>query len=248
MDKIEIVPGIFLTSDHCIWYEPKGAVIIADLHLGYEAYLSDQGITVPSYQKEKILDRISTIIEKYRPKSMVIVGDFKHEFGKNREEEFRDVMDVMEFITKNTNLAVVRGNHDNFLQTITSSIGVPFYQESFEVDDLLMVHGHKEISWGEEEFLVMGHEHPSILIRDEVGAGMKLPCFLYHEEEKILVLPAFSPLAEGRDVSRKDSFFSEALRSREIPIGEFRVFIISGSGVTDFHTLAEIRKAYPDII
>lgn len=248
MEKIEIEPGIFLTSESCVWYEPRKAVIIADLHLGYEAYLSEQGMNVPSHQKKKILDRLSTIKEKYDPDSLIIVGDFKHEFGKNREEEFKDVLDVVEFLTKDTNLVVVRGNHDNFLQTITNTAGVPFYQESFEVDDITLAHGHKEVSLGSEEFLIMGHEHPSIFIRDGVGAGIKLPCFLYHEERKIIVLPAFNPLAEGRDVSKKDSFFSEALEKQEIPIEEFRVFIVSDSGITDFHTLEEVRKAYPDTI
>lgn len=243
MEKKEIENGIFLTSYHCIWYEPRETILLSDLHLGYEACLTDQGISIPRYQKDEILDRLSTILNRFDPESMVIIGDFKHEFGKNRDQEFREVYDVMEFLTERTNLAVVRGNHDNFLQTITSKIGVPFHEEKLRMDDIVLSHGHREMV--HEDLLIMGHEHPSLKIRDEAGAVLKRPCFLYSREERIIILPAVSPIAEGRDMISTDGFISEAIK--DVDPTDFRAYMLSNDGIIDFQTLAQVRKAMPDL-
>lgn len=243
MEKKEIEPGIFFTSYHCIWYEPKRTVLLSDLHLGYEACLTDQGVSIPRYQKEEILDRLSTILNRFDPESMVVIGDFKHEFGKNRDQEFRDVYEVMDLLNSKVNLAVVRGNHDNFLKTITNNIGIPLYEWELKMDDIVLSHGHKKVE--HEDLLIMGHEHPSLKIRDEVGAVLKRPCFLYDEKERVMILPAISPLAQGRDMIASEGFISTAIEDLN-PDG-FRAYMVSSDGLIDFQTLAEVKRAIPDL-
>ncbi len=246
MAKKEIRPGLFLTSDYCVWYEPKRTIILADFHLGRESSMKEQGVSLPRFQKDEILDRLSTIKEKYQPETFIVVGDLKHEFGKNREQEFEEVFEVMDYLTESSDLITIRGNHDNFLKTLTSKKGVPFYEYSMTVDDLFLTHGHKEME--REGTLIMAHEHPSIKIRDEIGAVLKFPCFLYNEKEDIIILPAFSPLAEGRDILSTPGFISSILD--EVEIQDFKVFALteSGTGLIDFKTVKEVKKAYPDVM
>ncbi|MFW5928361.1 MAG: metallophosphoesterase [Thermoplasmatota archaeon] len=244
MDKIKIYDGVYITSDLCVWYEPKDVVILADLHLGLEASLKDEGFSLPRFQKDEIMDRLSTIFDKYGPETLIVNGDFKHEFGKNRREEFYEVIDVIDFIRDQCELVIIRGNHDNFLKTITEKRGVVFYEKSIVLDMITLTHGHKEFP--EYEFLVMGHEHPSIKIRDEMGAFVKIPCFLFHRSMNILILPAFSPLSEGRDMVSARSFISDNLK--DIDVGDFHVYAVSESGLMDFQTIKNIREAYPDMI
>ena len=242
MEKKELIDGLFITSDYCVWYEPKKTIILSDFHLGFEASLKDEGVSLPRYQKDEILNRLSTIIDKYEPRTMIVNGDFKHEFGRNRREEFYEVVDVIDYILDNCNLGVVRGNHDNFLKNITEKKNVPFYETPLHLNNLVLVHGHKEID--EDRFLIIGHEHPSIKIRDDMGALVKLSCFMYDKKNKILILPAFSPLAEGRDMINSEDFISEAIKG--LAIADFHVYALTDEGLMDFQTVKDVRNAYPE--
>ncbi len=242
MQQKEIQKGLFITCDRSLWYEPEKTVIIADLHLGIESSLADQGTTVPRVQKELIIDGLSNIIDKYEPRTLVIAGDLKHEFGRNRKQEFREIYEVMDFLRERTSLVVIRGNHDNFLKTITNSAGIPFYERSLTIGDMTVSHGHLPID--KKGILVIGHEHPSIRIRDEMSATFKSSCFLYHDTG-IIVLPAFTPLAYGRDILQAKGFISEPLK--RIDPDEFQVCLVSDEGLMDLCTIHDIKKAMPDI-
>ncbi len=243
MEMKEIIPDIFLTSHLCVWYRSENTVIIADIHLGYESSLADEGITVPRVHKKKILNRLSTILDRYSPKNLIIAGDLKHEFSKNRDQEFREIFEIIDYIQERTHLSIVRGNHDNFLRTITESAGVPLYEEKIDLGEIRVTHGHRMVD--NEKILLMGHEHPSLKIRDEIGATFKLPCFLYHPTG-VIVLPAFSPLAYGRDMIRAHKFISNALEG--IPLPEFHVYGVSDEGLISLSTLKNLRESIPDII
>ncbi len=242
MKKIEIENGLYITSDRCVWYEPEKTVMIADLHLGYESALKENGFSFPLSQKEKILDKISSIKNRYSPENIVVLGDFKHNFGKMEDDEFHELLDVIDYLMEDASLVMLRGNHDNYLKNLTELKGVTLYQDKMELHDMILTHGDEMVE--SDGTLIMGHEHPSIKIVDEVGSSMRFPSYLYHETEKILVLPAFSTFAEGRDVVASDFFFSDILESFNIEMERFHVYAISDEGLIDFRTIEEVRKAY----
>ena len=74
--------------------------IVADLHIGYEGVLRREGTMIPKYQKEILKKRLDNIIEKYQPSLLIINGDFKHEFGKNLWQEWNEVTEILDFLTK----------------------------------------------------------------------------------------------------------------------------------------------------
>jgi len=244
MDKIEIRDGLYITSDRCVYYSQKDVIILSDFHLGLEASLKGEGFSLPRFQKNEILGRLSTIFDKYSPETVIVNGDFKHEFGKNRREEFNEIIDVIEFIRGRSELILIRGNHDNFLKSITEKRGIVFYEDFIDLDDITLTHGHKDLP--EYDFLIIGHEHPSLKIRDEMGAFIKIPCYMFNKSRNLLILPAFSPLSEGRDMIRASNFISDSLRDEKI--SEFRIYAVTESGLMDFQTIKNIREAYPDMI
>ena len=241
MDKIEVEPGLFLTSDYCVWYKPKDIIILADIHMGYESGLKEEGFSLPLFQKDEVLDKISTIKDKYDPNTFIIAGDFKHDFGRSEKREFSDILDTMDYILQDCDLTIVRGNHDNYLQNLTDYKGIPFYEESIKIDELFITHGHIDLDY--EGVLIIGHEHPSLKIRDEIGAIIKRPCFLHSKRNGIIVLPAFSPMAEGRDIVNTDQFFSDILSDID-DIKDFDIYALSEDGIIHFQTIEKIRKAY----
>lgn len=244
MKEIEIYPGVHITAYNCIWYEPKDVIIAADFHIGYEKALERDGISVPSFQKENILNRLSTVKKKYNPETYVVLGDFKHDFGRTEDQEFRDILDIIDYMTEDSSLVLIKGNHDNYLRNLSELKGVPLYENYLEIGSMLLSHGHTKIEW--DDLLVIGHEHPALKLRDEVGSLLRLPCYLFHEERKILVLPAFSPVAEGRDVVNSSGFFSEVLEDFNDEIEDFRLYAISENGLIDFHSVKEVRSAFPE--
>ncbi len=241
MNSIEIYDGLFLTSDYCVWYEKENVVLLSDLHLGYESVLREDGISLPTFQKENILNRLANIKNRYDPDSFIVLGDFKHDFGKADSQVFNELLDVIDYLMEDSSLVMIKGNHDNFLENYTNLKGVPLNEEMMVLEDLTLTHGHRNVSG--EGLLIMGHEHPAIEIKDEVGSTLKYSCFLHHPEHKILVLPAIDPLSEGRDVIASKSFFSKNLD--HLNSDDFHVYAISEYGLLDFHQIKDLRKIQP---
>ena len=104
--------------------------------------------------------------------------------------------------------------------------------DELEISGWKLVHGHKPV---EGERFIIGHEHPAIRLRDEVGAILKVPAFLFGE--RLIVLPAFSPWAYGNDVLRE--VVSPFLRFyRE----DFRVVVPVEGELLDFGRLSRLRE------
>ena len=243
MNKVEIAEGLFLTSGYCVWYEKKKTIFLTDLHLGYESVQKEDGISLPPFQKEEILDRLADIKNEYNPDSFIVLGDFKHNFGRGKRQEFNEVLDIMDYIMEDSSLVMIKGNHDNYLENYADIKGVPLYEERMVLMDLTLTHGHQKVH--RNGLLVMGHEHPSIEMKDEVGSKLRLPCFLYHPEQKILVLPAFDPLSEGRDFTVSESFFSKNLDY--LDPRDFHVYAISEKGLLDFHRVRDVKNSLTNV-
>lgn len=193
-----MLPGIVATREGALYLREHGALVVADLHLGYEGVLRRQGVSLPRFQKEQMIDRLGELLDRYDPGALVVNGDFKHEFSGTLREEWNDVLDVLDFLQgREVEVVMVRGNHDNYLLNILNRKGLPLH-DAVRFGDVAVAHGHEEV--GVPDLLVMGHEHPSLKLRDDVGATVSLPCFVV--SEAVVVLPAFSPLAFGSDVLR----------------------------------------------
>lgn len=228
-----------MTSSYCAWYKKRNSVFLTDLHLGYESVQREDGISLPPFQKEEILDRLADVKNEYNPDSFIVLGDFKHNFGRGKKQESNEILDIMDYIMEDSSLVMIKGNHDNYLKNYANIKGVTLYEEKMVLEDVTLTHGHQKVR--RNKLLVIGHEHPAVEMKDEVGSKMRLPCFLYHPEEKILVLPAFDPLSEGRDVTVSTSFFSKSLDN--LDPGNFHVYAISEKGLLDFHRVKDVRNS-----
>lgn len=205
-------------------------LVVADLHLGYEFAMAKEGFYLPRVFHEVVGD-LKSLIEREKPKRLVIDGDLKHSFIPEWRER-KELRVFAEEITPAVDeVILVRGNHD--VGTLwLRELGIEIVEE-FEVGDWKLVHGHKLV---EGERFIIGHEHPAIRLRDEVGALIKIPVFLMSNE--LIVLPAFSPWAYGNDVLRE--IVSPFLRARELK--EARVIAPLGDELLDFGTLEKLSE------
>ncbi|MEW6069332.1 MAG: metallophosphoesterase [Candidatus Thermoplasmatota archaeon] len=197
LEAIEPYPAVYI--------EDLDLLVIADLHLGYEGILAEQGIFMPKTQFKKIMKDLAEIIKKRSASKILINGDIKHEFSETSYHEFKEIRDFFYYLNKNfKKIILIKGNHDNFIYRLTEKYGVELYDE-FASGDYLFIHGHKEkaIAQVEQAIIVLAHEHPAIALYTELGVKEKLKCFLYGEAKgkKIIVLPAVSYFAEGSSVN-----------------------------------------------
>jgi putative SbcD/Mre11-related phosphoesterase len=237
MDEIEVFKGAYLSSQQCLYLRNEGMVVVADLHIGYESALEADGIHIPRVQTASIRDSLMSIVDRYNPETVMVLGDLKHEFSRNLNQELKDVRHILELLWSQVKVMLVKGNHDNYLENITSKMNIEVV-ESYQADGLTFVHGHNPCS---ERPLVMAHEHPSVKIVDRVGAYLKLPCFVHLQTERILVLPAFSPLASGTDLTgvSPSECLSPILREADISKGE--VYACSDIGILPLGKLATLN-------
>lgn len=193
------------------------ALVISDIHLGYEQSLRNAGNFLPNLQIEELKKRLESMILKFKPQKIIICGDVKHNFSKNTIQELVELKNFFTFFEKlGLKLILIEGNHDKFLKTITSKHGFQVY-EFYEEGKYVFVHGDKDFPLEKGKTLIMGHEHPAISLKDEIGVNHTFKCFLEIESNysKIIVLPAFSTLFPGSDVMRQNHFMSPILRKLE---------------------------------
>jgi len=228
---MEVLPNIEII-DLGLWLKEEKILIVGDFHLGYEEMLKEKGMLLPRFQLKDVLERLEGILGKVKPEKIIINGDLKHEFGKVLNQEWRDVLKLVDFLLENCGeLILVRGNHDLFLGPIARKREISVV-EDYLAGDIFICHGN-EIKETSAKVVVIGHEHPAISLREE-GKVEKYKCFLVDKEKKLIVMPSFNLLFEGTDVT-KEKVLSPYLKD----VSKFSVYII-GEKVYEFGKVKDL--------
>jgi hypothetical protein len=257
LGKMRIKKGIELVENYpAIFLEPIDTLVLADLHLGFERELASRGVFLPHFQYKDIERAISSIISKISPRQVIIDGDLKHKFGERTTQELNEVVELLDYLTQNTEkVIVIRGNHDNFVKGLfTRYPRSKFVEEAYYEGDFSFTHGHV-IPFGMEtlksQVTVIGHEHPAIALRDDVGARVRLRSLLLgssRSQKDLIVLPAFSPISLGAEVNlvtSDDQILSPFLKS-VVPLMSMKAYgIDSESGIFSFPKLRYWKGTEP---
>jgi len=207
-------------------------LLLADTHVGYEVELRRvKGVNAMS-QTRKLVERVLELADLHNVTAVVILGDVKHELPVPRESA-EEVRAFLSTVAKRVPMLLIPGNHDSLLQEIASGIdGVEIAPtRGVLVDRFLLIHGHVKPAKQDLEkadVVIMGHTHPAVVIRDDIGYAVKEPAVLkirtsrtkmcralYGEpckrraQLKIVVLPASHPLITGVDVREIPQMASE---------------------------------------
>jgi len=137
--------------------ESKRILVVADLHIGWEAALTEKGIHVPS-QTPKILTKMLRLIKSCRPTSLIFLGDVKHAVARVKIEKVPDIK-------------VIKGNHDGTLEPLLPADVEILPTKGVVIGDTGLFHGH---AWPapkllECQTLITGHVHPVVTFRDPLG-------------------------------------------------------------------------------
>lgn len=149
----------------------KRVLVVADLHIGWEATLTQRGVHVPS-QTSKILDKVLQLVKEAKPTEIIFLGDVKHTISGVEIEEWRDIPDFFEAIEKVVpKIQIIPGNHDGSLEPLLPETVRILSPKGMTIGDVGLFHGH---AWPAPELLgcrslVTAHVHPMVVFRDLMG-------------------------------------------------------------------------------
>ncbi len=229
--------------DKAVWLEKEKILVLADLHLGFEESLIEQGILLPRTQYKKIVRDLKNIFKEVKKsnievKEVVILGDLKHEFGSVSKQEWKETLNLLNFLSKKIEkgkIVLVKGNHDTILEPIAKKKGLEV-KDFYIKDNLAFLHGHKffpEILDKKIKKIFLGHIHPAISIRECVKSEI-YKCFLVGKwkGKEVVILPSFFPLIEGVDVLIEGTNLASELK---LKLKNFEVYVpVSVDEVLDF--------------
>ncbi|MBI2145313.1 metallophosphoesterase [Candidatus Woesearchaeota archaeon] len=235
MDTVEVLPGIEI-ADLALYLKKENVVVIGDVHLGYEDAMSKQGIFLPRFQFRDTVDRLEKILSSLRPQgisvgekleAVVINGDLKHEFGSISDQEWRDILKLIDLLLEHAQqVIIVRGNHDIKLSPIARKRSIVVV-ENISINDTFICHGHEvpaSKEFRESKIVIVGNEHPAISVRE--GPRSELyKCFLLGrwDGKKMVVMPSFNQITIGTDIL-KEKFISPFMQQN---LGSFEVFAVA---------------------
>lgn len=217
------VAGVTLVADPAgALYEPRsGALIVADLHLEKGSSFARRGQFLPPYDTATTLGRLARLIETYRPRAVIALGDSFHDRGGPARLCGAD-RETIALLQRGRDWIWISGNHDPEPPAGLGGEAAP----ELRLDALTLRH---EPSPGAAAGELAGHLHPvaKIAIR---GRGLRRRCFA--TDGARAVLPAFGAYAGGLNV--RDAAFAGLFTAGALTawmLGEAGVYAIAGRGL-----------------
>lgn len=179
----------------------KDILIIGDLHIGYEHYLLSRGVFIPKFQFSDVVEKLNKILEKVKPKIIIINGDLKHEFGTISKQELKDTLKILDLLGENREIILVKGNHDNVLGPIAEKRNIKIV-DRYDIGDITILHGTKLLK-DLNKIIITGHLHPTVSFKEKPNEKYK--CFLKGKFEKhgLIIMPAMCPISYGFNITKK---------------------------------------------
>lgn len=217
-----------------------GNLIIADLHIGIEHGLSKTGVKIPS-QIQKMEDRILGLLSSTNSKSLIILGDLKHNIPRSSLQEYREIPELVDELSGRANVTLVKGNHDGNIERIVPGVEVV---KHLEIGDALLTHGH---SWPEEVnfgHVIMGHNHPCIEFEDEFGRRSREAAWIrtrFNEKirdfydlkmsPEVVIMPAFNDLISGNPFNRggQKDLLGPFFKKETIDLTDAKAYLLDGT-------------------
>ena len=235
---MEILKGIEI-KNKALWLPKQKILIIADLHIGYEEALFEQGILVPRMMFKEMKNEIKKLL-KLKPKLIIINGDLKHEFGYISRQEWHETSDILNLLLEKSKVILIKGNHDSVLKPIAKKKNLDV-RNFYCIHDVCILHGHKiflDKRISDCKILIIAHEHPAISIQEGTKSEI-YKCFLLGswKNKKLIVMPSFFSVFEGSDI-KKEKLLSPYLDEKRIK--NFDVFVL-GDKIYKFGKLKNIK-------
>ncbi len=194
--EITIKQEVFYLLPHKALYRPiQKQLILSDIHLGKASHFRKKGIAMPAQSHLKDIDRIHFLIDKYKPETVLLLGDLFHSDYNNEWLWFKSMLMTYPHVQ----FVLVEGNHD-ILPRGTYVIPNLLKIGLLEEQHLLFSHHPLENC---KKLNICGHVHPGMRVTGNAKQSVTLPCFVLSDRH--FILPAFGDLTGLKVVEREEN-------------------------------------------
>jgi len=250
----------FLTDEPALLIKDRTygkILVIADIHLGIENELYNNGIVIAP-QSKKLFDKIDDLIKLTKADKLVIIGDLKHKIPGITFRELKELPKFMEPLSEKVDVILVKGNHDTELHGLFSESVEILDASGLKLGPYGFFHGH---AWPDEDllecdYLFTAHIHPTVEFIDDFGFRIVEKVWMKGQlEEKVvkkkfgksvkigkaetIIFPSFNPVIGGVPLNRKKkkkSYIGPLLRNGALKVGKSEAYMLDGT------TLGKISK------
>lgn len=200
-----------LLADRAAYWRDRRWLVVADAHFGKAATFRARGIPVPQGTTSETLARLSRLIERLRPASIVFLGDLFHD---HEAHAAATLAALQSWRTQHAalELVLVEGNHDLAAGAPPAALGIQVESEPWRVGTMAFCHHPQFVP---DADTMAGHLHPAIRISGRADDTVRLPCFWLRKG--LAILPAFGAFTGGARFEREDG-------DRVVALAEDRLF------------------------
>jgi len=238
----------FLIEYPALLISDKKILVVTDFHIGLEHKLYESGIVI-SPQAEKFRKIIDNLIKMTKAKTLIILGDIKHEVPGISYREEKEIPKLFNYLVEKVQVICCKGNHDTYLREILPKEVKIYSSRGFKIGKYGFFHGH---AWPSKnlmqcDYLFMSHVHPAIEFRDTFGYRSIEPVWvrgkmnekLVKKKYKIkkvgkletVIFPAFNRLLGGVAINKTPSreLIGPLLANKFIDIDKCKVYLLDGT-------------------
>jgi len=182
-DTIVQVKGerLRLLVDKALYWPAARTLIIADLHLGKAMHFRKAGIAAPAGVEQENLDRLQRVVQRIRPREVLLLGDLFHSHWNGSWDAFVAVRRMHEGIA----FTLITGNHDILHPDVYRRADIG--REAQRVSGPFVFTHHPDPH--PHQYNVAGHIHPGVRMIGKARQSFTLPCYFFGAAAAIL--PAF---------------------------------------------------------
>ena len=163
-------------------------LIVADLHIGFEADLAAKNIFVGKNTSiNDMISEICKIIDDTKPDSLILLGDVKSSIKSISKNEWDEIPLFFDKVGKKVEIVLIPGNHDSNIQRLVPDGVTLVSSAGLVVENTLLTHGHTLPSnnFSHVDKIIMGHVHPVFFKEDSVLNGQRVWVSIKTEKQKI---------------------------------------------------------------
>lgn len=228
-------------------------LLVGDLHIGLEVQLRQEGVRIPS-QTHAMRQRIVELLEKHGCSRLVVLGDLKHTIPYATEQEALELRRFFDGMPARVDL--VPGNHDAGIGFLSDAVAI-HPATGIVLGGVGLSHGHV---WPSPEVMackeiVTCHNHPSVLLMDELGHKHREPCWVrgplsrkardrypgVPRGARFVVMPNFNDLLGGVafNALEREEYLGPLIRNGLFDAEKARIHTLDG---IDLGTVAQLRR------
>ena len=240
----EIKPKIQIVDNKPILYlQDINAIVAADLHLGVEAIMQEDGSYVPLNLTSQVIANLSTCLKELKPEKLILNGDVKHSFYQPTKIENRDVKNFLREISQFVSeVHIIKGNHDVFLSWVSQDFDNIKVHDSKIFGRYFFTHGDKELEVelkDNVEFIIIGHLHPVFETHVKGLQKVRKPTFLVgplkRKNQSLIVLPAYTQYSSGSPIHpNSESHYIVPILRDHANLREYELYVLDDNEVFHF--------------